>query len=49
MIRHLVLRNLAKQSHHSESATVSKDSEDENDNEAIVSIPFAENGFDTTP
>ena len=48
MIRHLVLRNLAKQSLHSESATEPKDSEDENDNEAIVSIPFAENGFEPT-
>lgn len=46
MIRHLILRNLAKKSHHSESGTESNDSEDENDNQATG--PSAENGLDTS-
>ena len=47
MIRHLILRNLAKTSaYHSESGAESTDSGDENDNEATA--PFAETGLDTS-
>lgn len=45
VIRHLVLRNLAKRSYHSEDGTESIDSDEENENEAKV--PFEEGGLET--
>lgn len=46
MIRHLVLRNLAKKSYHSEDETESIDSDEENENETTV--PFEEGGLETS-
>ena len=46
VIRHLVLRNLAKKSYHSEDGTESIDSGEENQNEATV--PFEESGLEAS-
>lgn len=46
VIRHLVLRNLAKTFHHSEDGTESIDSDEENDND--VTVPFEESGLDSS-
>lgn len=44
MIRHLVLRNLAKKSYYSEDGTESIDSDEENENE--VTAQFEESALD---
>lgn len=44
MIRHLVLRNLAKKSYYSEDGAESIDSDEENENE--VTAQFEESGLD---
>ena len=46
MIRHLVLRNLAKKSYHAENGNESIDSDEENENEATVLVE--ESGLDTS-
>ena len=47
VIRHLILRNLAKKSYHTESGTESIDSDEQNDNEATAGS-FVNSGLDTS-
>ncbi|KAJ7372250.1 hypothetical protein OS493_019694 [Desmophyllum pertusum] len=47
VIRHLILRNLAKKSSHPASGTESNDSDEENENEATAG-PFVNSGLDTS-
>ena len=46
MIRHLILRNLAKKSYQTEAGTESIDSDEENENE--VTVTFEDSGLDTS-